>query len=493
MIIRNISFFVIFSLALVFTLYVADIRGISMFLVCLAVISAGSGVTFLAPDFTIKLKQRGFLFIAFAIGVSFGFSLSARMHLQTMKVFTGIELTKVTSFTGVCIKDSVPGAKNGFIHYLELTSVSSSILDASANARGIVMVLSENGRPFHTGEMITVNRSCTPADFRPDINFICRAKEHEMRQTGYSWCVFRARKDILLGLMAIIKKMGFPASTLFEALFLGKRENLPAPLYQGFEQTGTLHILALSGLHVGIIYSFLSILLFLLPGKWLKYMAGSIVVLFYLFLVGPRPSLLRASVMLMIFGLGFLLSLEREPLNLLAISAFIILMIDPFSAFSLSFQLSFLALAGIFIMGRPIAALIRPYLPSFVALPLAFSFGAQIMTAPIALASFGIIYPAGIIVTLLLLPVITVFLIGGIIFLFLFALPVPFLQELGRLFFSFLYRVIFIVTSAFKSIPGISFEWKWWYILFFLIVLFPFLFTIRFIKNKINKRLATSL
>lgn len=479
MIVRKFSFFLLFPLTLAFTLYTRDIRWCTVLLLCTGMIGAGCGITFLAQDYSPGVKQAGFYIIACALGISFGFSLSVRMMYHTAKVYTGLEIPAITSFSGTCVKDSIPARKKGYTHYIDLITVHSDVLGVTAQARGRVMVISETGSRLFTGETIEITSRLSSADPGQNIQFICYAKGRDVTRIGYSNIIFRMRRQLYNGVVSKIDNMGYPASALFQTLFLGSREELPTDMYEGFEKTGTLHILALSGLHVGIIYALAGLLLFFLPWPWVKYMTGFCIILFYLFIVGPRPSLVRATVMIIVIGIGYILSLEREPLNLLGIACSLILIADPFSAFSLSFQLSFLALLGIFIISTPITAFLKQYLPGWIALPLSFSIGAQIATAPVVFIHFGKVYPTGIIVTLLLIPLVTVFLWGGILFLLLNNINLPFIREPGEFFFSFLYKIIYVITSIFKRIPGITVRWEWWHWIIFFICILPFLLNIR--------------
>jgi ComEC/Rec2-related protein len=476
MVSRKISFFVVCTCTLIPVLYTSRIFPAPLLFACAGIVSAGLGMTLFVQTSSIRVKQAGFFLITCFLGISLGLSLSVRLQLQRASAFTGLETSRITSYTGTCTKDSLPAEKGGYITIIQLTRVHSDILGASADARGRVMCMSEGSARFYTGEKVVINTGLSPVHFSPDIHFISYPREGEILPSGYSCFLFHLRQELHQGLESLIETMGFPASALFKALFLGIQEDLSGNVYEGFEKTGTLHILALSGLHAGIIFTFAGFFLFFFPGKWIKYIAGFCIILFYLFIVGPRPSLVRAAIMIIIIGIGYLLALERELLNLLAIAGFLILIVDPASAFSLSFQLSFLALAGIFLVSPRFTSLLRQYLPRWIALPLACSIGAQFMTAPVVFLRFGTVYPSGILVTLVLLPFVTVFLWGGLIFLLLSGIHFPFIREIGEYFFSFLYTVIIRISSFFKHMPGITIDWKWWHWLLFLLCLLLFLF-----------------
>jgi ComEC/Rec2-related protein len=489
MIHRKISFFMVHSICLLLTLY--TVQSDIMFHLCIiiAIITGGAGVSLFGLS-RLTLKRTGFFLIAIMIGIFSGFSLSARIELEKRSGYTGIELSQVEEFSGVMAKDSVARQDDGYIHYIDLNSVSS--FDVDADAQGTVMLISSTGEKHYTGEIISVKATLSSfhGDGKPVIHFISSIKKDNIKGKGFSSFLWRMRYSIHRIFEGHIQSMGYPASSLFEALFLGVRENLPEEMYDGFEKTGTLHILALSGLHVGIIYLLITLILLPLPWKKIKIITGFILVFFYLFIVGPRPSLLRASIMLIVFGTGYLFMREREPLNLLSIAACIILFFDPSAAFSLSFQLSFLAMLGIFIIGQPCALFLRPWLPRFVCFTLGFSIGAQIGTAPVIIMSFGFIYPVGILITLLVIPLVTLFLWTGIIFMILCNIPLLYITLVGRHLLMFLYRFIFLINNFFMGVPGLYIEWENWYLIFFILLFLMFLLFPPFIVSRIKKKIT---
>ncbi len=133
------------------------------------------------------------------------------------------------------------------------------------------------------------------------------------------------------------------------ALTLGIREELDPDVKSRFVRSGAVHILAVSGLHTGIVFlmlnAFLSLflprrsllrLLFILGGLW-----------FFAILTGGAPSVFRAVIMFSVIQVGLFVNRRTNIYNLLGISAFIILFISPLSLFNAGFWLSHLAVAGI--------------------------------------------------------------------------------------------------------------------------------------------------
>ena len=282
--------------------------------------------------------------------------------------------------------------------------------------------------------------------------------ERRSRETGLRFAGVAGRAEGRGWLHRAVSRAGYPASALMEALLIGSREDVPADLYENFRKTGSLHILALSGLHVSVLYGFLIAVLGFLRSRGMKLMIATLALLFYQFLAGFMPSLLRATVMICLAGACLLLDRDHEPLNLLALSGAAILIADPFQASSLSFQLSYLALAGILALGPPVQRALEGRLPKVVLTPLAMSLGAQIATFPIVIARFGTWYPSGLLASLILVPLTTALLWAGLGWLVLFLVPWPPLHDLGARAIGLLYASIDSSARVMGRLPGVSID-----------------------------------
>jgi len=135
------------------------------------------------------------------------------------------------------------------------------------------------------------------------------------------------------------------------ALILGITDGLDDELLSAYSATGSMHVLAVSGLHVSIIY--LLIVLILKPfdktarGRWIVGIASIFILWGYAFITGLSPSVLRAVTMFTFLTIGKTISRDTNIYNTLAASAFCLLVFDPFLIMSVGFQLSYLAVIGI--------------------------------------------------------------------------------------------------------------------------------------------------
>lgn len=178
-------------------------------------------------------------------------------------------------------------------------------------------------------------------------------------------------------------------------LTLGYRQELEGSVRERFSLAGAAHILAVSGFHVGVVYSFLRLCLFPLSDKSrLRYLkAGLLLVSIWLFaaITGLAASAVRAAWMLSLYLIGVTIRKKRDSYNTWCATAFCMLVYNPFYLFDIGFQLSFLAVLSIFFFYRRITSLFQLRNP-FIRIPwdwFAISLAAQIGTFPLCLYYFG--------------------------------------------------------------------------------------------------------
>ena len=208
---------------------------------------------------------------------------------------------------------------------------------------------------------------------------------------------------------------------LLKGILLGKRNDVPTETLYIFRNSGTFHVLAVSGLHVGLVamFCYLGFSLFQFPQKVLCLLT-IIAVLIYACLIGFRPSVFRASLMAILFLVATLIDRDADIFNLLAFAALVLLLLNPQQVWDVGFQLSFVAVASIvyFVpkMERPLRRLwentevspsgsessllmrIRNVAIKWVVLSYLVTLAAQIGTAPLIAYHFYRAYPLGIIV-----------------------------------------------------------------------------------------------
>jgi len=137
-------------------------------------------------------------------------------------------------------------------------------------------------------------------------------------------------------------------SAIMKAIILGDRKSIPSHIQKLFARTGSAHILAISGLHIGIIAFLVFFILKLFPMKRsLRFIFTTLFLFGYCFLVGGRLSVVRATLMASVFLLSFIFEKESDVLNSLFLAGFLILLLNPFNLFDAGFQLSFISVFSI--------------------------------------------------------------------------------------------------------------------------------------------------
>lgn len=181
---------------------------------------------------------------------------------------------------------------------------------------------------------------------------------------------------------------------IVSALVLGVTDRLDEEITHAYAASGTMHILAVSGLHVGIIYWIIVFLLRplknSLSGRWLLAFISITALWLYAFVTGLSPSVLRAVSMFSMVALAGPWGKRTNIYNTLFISAFCLLMYDPYLLMSVGFQLSYLAVLGIVFFYPLIYNWWQPdhWLADKVWQTTSVSLAAQIATFPVSLLYF---------------------------------------------------------------------------------------------------------
>ena len=188
---------------------------------------------------------------------------------------------------------------------------------------------------------------------------------------------------------------GSDAQSVVAAMALGDKSALSKDLKEVYSRTGASHILALSGLHLGIIYALLSLLL---AGRRWKAVSQLLIILSiwaFVFLVGMSTSVVRAAVMLSLYALFSLGHRNKMSVNTLAFTVIVLLVVNPLSLFDVGFQMSFMAVFAILLFVPLFNSffsqqyLMEHQLLSWVWSMVAVSCAAQIGVAPLIAYYFG--------------------------------------------------------------------------------------------------------
>ena len=197
------------------------------------------------------------------------------------------------------------------------------------------------------------------------------------------------------------------SAALLAGLLLGDRTDLPADVDAAFRRAGVYHVLAVSGFNVALIASTVWVLLTLAQAPRRAAALGAIVtVLGFAAVVGPEPSVVRATIMAVLVLSALLLEREASVLNGLALAAIAILAVRPVDLHDPGFQLSFAATAGLVLAGgvpRPGSSRLAR-IRGWIVAALAASAAAQLAVLPITLSHFNQVSTIGVIANLAVVP-----------------------------------------------------------------------------------------
>lgn len=296
------------------------------------------------------------------------------------------------------------------------------------------------------------------------------------------------KRDVALIRYSLIRKMHSggldpPAQAFISALVLGYKKDLDPQLKEQFTSIGVVHVLAVSGLHIGIIYWVLQKLFFFLlmikGGRYLNVFVVLGFLWFYVFLAGFSPSVLRAAFMFSLVQAARIINRNSSVFNVLAASAFILLIHSPSTLYDLGFLFSYLAVAGILIVQPVLLQLIefKSSVLKYLYTMMALSLSAQLLVTPLSIYYFHQFPLVFILANLVMVPVVVAFIYPASLYLLLPA--GSWLAKMLEYILDYGYRLISWLSGFFESFPIAklenirfdSFQLVLWYVfLLFLII-----------------------
>ncbi len=294
--------------------------------------------------------------------------------------------------------------------------------------------------------------------------------EIEVLETGQgfqplAW-VYSLKSRLSQSLASVLPE---PQASLAQGIVLGIRGNIPQSLKADFARSGTAHLLAISGLHLGIMAGvLLSLGIWLLGRRHYLYVWLALgAIWLYALITGMHAPVVRGAIMASLFLVAELLGRQRGAMVALTLAAAIMVGVQPYILGDAAFQLSFLAMTGlIFIypilrnLGRRAVAVVlgedgAPVsLANFTVDALSATLGAIIAVWPVVAYYFGIVSLVGPLATFLALPALPGVIIIGALTAVLGLMVIPVAQAIGWLAWLFLSYMILVVSGL--AAPSIS-------------------------------------
>jgi len=300
--------------------------------------------------------------------------------------------------------------------------------------------------------------------YYPKIEVLNRGKGFKPLQQLYSI------KESLSNSLA--KALPEPQGSLAQGILLGIRGNIPYSLNQAFSRTGTAHLLAISGLHIAIVIGIVLSLSILAFGRkrYIYIWLALTVIWLYTLLTGMRPPVIRAAIMGSLFLMAEFLGRQRSATTVLAFAAAVMVGIQPQILWSVSFQLSFLAMTGLILLcpyfqtwrGKGVTAIFRSReaianIGNMVTDCFAVTLAALIAVWPLIAYNFGIVSLVALPASFFSLPALPAIIITTMLVAFTGLLAPLLAQILGWLAWLFL-SYLLLVVQGFDALPLSSLE-----------------------------------
>ena len=254
----------------------------------------------------------------------------------------------------------------------------------------------------------------------------------------------------------------FANQAVVRAMVLGDKSQLSSELRDDYSRSGASHLLALSGLHIGIIYGLLMCIVFFAKRQWFTQAVVLLVVWGYAVLVGLMPSVVRSACMITIYSLVSMTEGRRRSINVLALAAVVMLFVSPDSLWDLGFQMSFLSVLSILIITPKLlypfrnTSLKSNVIARWVLNMFAVTIAAQLGTSPLVAYVFGRLPVYGVLFNLVAVPLaMCVVCLTVLCLLFIWQ---PWMLTHLRIVVSWLSDILNQLVGFVSSLPGATVE-----------------------------------
>lgn len=272
-------------------------------------------------------------------------------------------------------------------------------------------------------------------------------------------------------LLTLYRKLGFKGDDLavLSALTVGDKTELSESIRESYSVSGASHVLALSGLHIGLLYVLFSYFLKLLEvkggstGRYLRSVLLLILLWSFAFFTGLSPSVVRSASMFSMLAVAEVFSRKALSLNTLAAVAWFMLLCKPVWLFDVGFQLSFLAVAAILVLQKPLYQLlpVKSWLGKRVWGLMTVSIAAQLGTAPLVMFYFSRFSTHFLLTNLVVIPLVTIIMYMAVFMLFL--TPIFWLQSLVAKGCRLLLETLNTFVRWVEQLPFASLDDIWLY------------------------------
>jgi competence protein ComEC len=373
-----------------------------------------------AAAFYFRRKTDKILFPVFAVlGMmlfSFGYTWFPKNDIKNYKAVDEVKSAEV-------LVDTLPEESEGRTYFtakiLKLYNKENEITGVTGKIR--VTVEQALGEKIKYGDVLRIKSALkepaepkNPGEFnykeylkKDRIYYTVYARGQAVEKTGYSinnpfYQVSSRVKEKLVSI--IYKSLPEQEAIILDGLMLGNQRAIPDETYDKFKTTGTVHILAVSGMNVGLISLFVFLLLKLCRVK--KKAAAALTLGFitvFCVITGAGASIVRATIMAYVILISIIIEQDTDIMNSLALAALAILLFNPVDLLDIGFQMSFLATFGI-IYYSEFSKKLPKKMPAWLAMTLFSTISAQIFLTPVMANTFHQVSVITILANLFIVP-----------------------------------------------------------------------------------------
>ena len=285
--------------------------------------------------------------------------------------------------------------------------------------------------------------SFNSADYRAGVRY-CASVDFDDLVAGEGFLKFDEKVRLAVK-ESLYKNMSEKNAGISFAVLFGDKSDVDEGTQNAYKTSGIIHVLTVSGLHVGFLTSLLYFVLKLCKAnKYVRLIITTIFIIFYAYLCGFTPSVLRAGIMAVVLMLSKIFERRYDSLNSLGVAGFIICLFSPLSALDIGFQMSFFCVAGIIILAPTITKFLSKFIPNKIASLIALSISAQIGIIPFTANFFATLNILSVFANLLVVPIFSII------------YPILFLIGFLSKFLNFMGIFLKIVDFVLVAVGGIA-------------------------------------
>ena len=334
---------------------------------------------FILHVFTIKKEY--FLLFVIEISIGIGFLQGYHERIERANFKTAVEhmylLKRKALFYGKV--SDIPFIKDGRTRIKVLLEYVQFRHSTKKKIEGSIFLYIRQELDIHNHDTITfISRLSQIENFSEDFDYVAYCTRYKVQYLARLYSekdiksinhphqmLFRFLDDKIRELNAFFNK--YDETGIVKATILGDKSDLDESINSIFKKTGTAHLIVISGFHIAFLFFFISFilikLLFECGGhrhsfyyKKIAYIITTIILLIYLYLLNYQVPALRAFIFIFLYVVSFLFNVNISRISIIFFSAYLILLIDPQSLYSASFQLSFACVLTIELLGLPLIA-----------------------------------------------------------------------------------------------------------------------------------------